>query len=486
MDGVIDIPAELRGAPKALYEAVANYRGDKAVREYMLVGGGGTGKSFGIGIVLRWLAETYPGIRILVLRKTRRSLTESFCKTWEKDVLLSDDPCLQGGSRTNRHSYTIRPEGWYGNPSEVVLGGLDEPGNLFSTDYDVVYVQQAEQIDLGTWAKFRRALRNFGHPDLRLQLLIADVNPAEPTHWLRARADRGHIAELLSLHKDNPRWWDNVKGEWTEEGNAYVKSLAEMPEGPDKDRLYYSRWSARAGLVWRTYSAATHIIKAPHRAPSWFMGSMDWGTQHPGVLQIWGVDGDNTAYRVREYYARNRSLDWWADKLVECYDAFQPMRCVMADPSRPDAIGHMNMRLGAHVKSRSLPHMVRGADNSKTRSGHGDLSGLDLVRVRLHERKLFLIEGALCERDESLVGDGVPWCSEMEFPQYCYDLDDEGRPIGENTDKDCADHGMDCVRYSQNYIWGRDLSEPPPPKRFAPGSLGQILGHESILARMSN
>jgi hypothetical protein len=166
---------------------------------------------------------------------------------------------------------------------------------------------------------------------------------------------------------------------------------------------------------------------------------------------------------------------------VECYDAFQPLRAVMADPSRPDAIEHMNIRLGSHIKARSLPHIVRGADNTKTRSGVGDLSGLDLVRVRLQEKRLFLIEGALRERDETLVEEGVPWCAEMEFPQYVYELDDEGRPEGENTDKDCADHAMDCVRYAQNYIWGRDLSEPPQPKRFAPGSLGQLLRHEEVM-----
>ena len=482
---LLEIPVVLRGAPLKLLDDLVGHAGPPEVREYLIEGPAGTGKSRGVGEVLFWIAMTYPGTRGLVLRWTRKSLTDSFLKTWEDDVLVPGDPCLAGASRNNRHSYTIAPPGWDGPKSEIVLGGLDEPGNLLSTDFDWIYVQQTEQIDLSTWMKLRTRLRNFGHPEFKLLPLIADVNPVEPTNWLNIRAQRGNMVRLVSRHEDNPKLYSKKAGGWLPEGTAYINSLDAMPEGPDKDRLRYGRWSARAGLVWRTYDSAVHVIKSPTRKPAWYMGTMDWGTQHPGVLQVWGVDGDNTAYRVREYYARGRSLDWWAEKLVECYDEFQPVRIVKADPSRPDAIEHMNSRLGSHIDARFLPHIVSGANNTKTRSGGGDLSGLDLVRVRLAERKLFLIEGALRERDQSLVDDGAPWCSEMEFPQYTYDLDDAGRAIGENTDKDCADHGMDCVRYAQNYIWGKDLSDPIPPKRFAPGSLGQMLGHEALLARMS-
>lgn len=476
---LLEMPVVLRGAPLRLLDDIMEHKGPPEVREYLIEGPAGTGKSRGVGEVLLWIAMTYPGTRGLVLRWTRKSLTDSFLKTWEEDVLPPGDPILDGAARNNRHSYTIKPPDWDGTPSEIVLGGLDEPGNLLSTDFDWIYVQQTEQIDLGTWMKLRTRLRNFGHPEFKLLLLIADVNPVEPTNWLNVRAERGHMRRLISRHEHNPKLYDK-HGNPHPEGRAYIDSLDAMPEGPDKDRLRWGIWSARAGLVWR-YIAKDHLIPGPLRAPAWYVGSMDWGTQHPGALQIWGVDGDNTAYRVREYYARARSLDWWAQKCVECYDLYQPLRAIVADPSRPDAIEHMNKRLGAHIGARSLPHIVRPADNTKTCVGAGDLSGLDLVRVRLQEKRLYLIEGALRERDESLVEEGLPWCSEMEFPQYTYELDDEGKPVGENTDKDCADHGMDCVRYATNFIWGKNLAAPAPPKAFRPGSLGHLLRHSEVL-----
>lgn len=481
---VVELPVELRGAPLRLLDDILEHSGPPEVREYLIEGPAGTGKSRGVGEVLLWIAMTFPGTRGLVLRWTRKSLTDSFLKTWEEDILPPGDPILAGAARNNRHSYSIKPPDWDGTASEIVLGGLDEPGNLLSTDFDWIYVQQTEQIDLGTWMKLRTRLRNFGHPDLKLLLLIADVNPVEPTNWLNVRAQRGHMKRLVSRHEDNPKLYD-AKGKAHPEGAAYITSLDAMPEGPDKDRLRWGRWSARAGIVWQ-FDAKVHEVERPddlrQLGIKWYCGSMDWGTQHPGVMQIWGVDGDNNAYRVAEWFHTHKSLDWWADRVVQSYKEFQPLRSIPADPSRPDALEHMNRRLGEYTGG-SYPHLVRAADNTKTRSGVGDLSGLDLVRVRLAEKRIKFVKGSLRDRDESLVELGVPWCSEMEFPQYTYELDDEGRPLGENTDKDCSDHGMDCVRYAQNYIWGRDLSEPPQPKRFAPGSLGHRLGHEKVLRR---
>ena len=482
---------ELRGAPLELLEQIENYTGPREVREYLIEGPGGSGKSRGVGEVLHWLGMTYPGIRILVVRKWRRSLTQSFLQTWEDEIIGVGDPMLQGSARLNRSNYLFKPIDWEGKPTEVVLAGLDDPENLFSTNYDVVYAQQTEQLDLSTWSRFRRATRNFGHPDLRLQLMIADVNPAEPTHWLNTRASKGDMIRLVSYHTDNPRWYMlDAEGKLhkTERGHAYIDGLRKMPEGPDKERLYYGRWSARAGLVWSNYRANIHEIERPSDLSTlgikWYCGSMDWGYQHPGVLQVWGVDGDNRAYRVAEWYRTGKTLDYWADRVTEACKEFTPFRGIVADPSRPDAIDAMNTRLGLE----GLPHYVREANNKKTKAGAGDFSGLDLVRDKLAIQgdgrpAMFFVKGSTRDRDEGLVNEGLPWCAEMEVWQYTYELNDDGKPTGENTDKDCRDDAMDATRYAECFIWTKDLSEPVHVPKFAPGTLGQKLGHEAVMRK---
>jgi hypothetical protein len=296
------------------------------------------------------------------------------------------------------------------------------------------------------------------------------------------------MRRLRSYHTDNPRYYDDVAKSWTPEGRAFIGQLRAMPEGPDKERLCWGRWSARAGLVWNNYRANVHEIERPadlkELGITWFCGSMDWGYQHPGVLQIWGVDGENRAYRVAEWYRTGKTLDYWADRVAEACKEFTPFRAIVADPSRPDAIEAMNKRLGIE----KLPHYVREADNRKAKTGGGDFGGLDLVRDKLAAQAdgkpaIYFVKGSTRDRDEALVEAGEPWCAEMEMPQYTYDLDDDGRPMGENTDKDCRDDAMDATRYAECYIWLKDLADPKPTAHFAPGSLGQKLGHEAVLAR---
>jgi len=95
--------------------------------EVLLDGPAGTGKSRAIGEYLHYLAETYPGCRIVVIRKTRASLTESWMVTFEQKVLPpgheSINPNKQRGHRT---SYN------YSNGSHIVLGGMDNATRLFS------------------------------------------------------------------------------------------------------------------------------------------------------------------------------------------------------------------------------------------------------------------------------------------------------------------------------------------------------------------
>lgn len=474
-----------------MLEEIEAHTGPKEVREYLIEGPAGSSKSRTICEVLWYLSHRYPGTRWLILRKTFRSLAESFKQTFEDETVPPGDSCLRGPNRIQRTNYSIEVDGWDGPPTEFVLAGLDEPYNLFSTNFDGLYVMQAEQIDLQTWIRLGTRMRNFSHPELRIAPMIADVNPVEPTHWLNTRANKGLMTRLISRHTDNPRWFPNgPKAPPSEEGRAFIDSLLRMPEGPDKERLCFGRWHARGGLVWDNYRSNVHEIERPANVVEafklkWFAGSMDWGYEHAGVLQIWGVDEANRRYRVAEWYRTRKGPDWWADKLVGAYHEFQPLRGVPADPSRPDMIDHMNERLGL-IRGERMPHLVFGADNKKTRTGQGDMSGLALVRTGLANQAdgkpaIYFVKGSLRERDEVLVEAGVPYCTEMEIPQYVREMDDAGNPVGENTDPDCVQDGCDATRYANTYVWAKDLSEAEIAPRFKAGSLGDILGHEAVM-----
>ena len=163
---------EIRGAAKRLFslsqeevsQALTGGKGRK-VHELVLHGPGGTGKSRGILTWLWWLMDNYARLwphreegktlRILMCRETRVSLTQSGLTTWEDSVVPAGHPMLQGAGKAQRQSY-VHP----GTGAELVLAGMDEPTRLFSTDYDIVYIQEATEITENAWESLRRGLRN--------------------------------------------------------------------------------------------------------------------------------------------------------------------------------------------------------------------------------------------------------------------------------------------------------------------------------------
>src|SRR6185295_13090648 len=73
--------------------------------EILLDGPAGTGKSRAILEKFHLCCMKYPGIRALILRKTRESMTESVLVTFEERVLPEGSPLMAGASRANRGSY---------------------------------------------------------------------------------------------------------------------------------------------------------------------------------------------------------------------------------------------------------------------------------------------------------------------------------------------------------------------------------------------
>src|SRR5579864_8274647 len=124
--------------------------------EIMLSGPAGTGKTLAAVYKLHRVAAKYPGARCLVVRKTRESLTQSVLVTFENNVLSPQwfARIAQGCQRRVRQSYV------YPNGSEIVVGGLDKPSKVMSTEFDLILVNQAEETLESDWESLSSRLRN--------------------------------------------------------------------------------------------------------------------------------------------------------------------------------------------------------------------------------------------------------------------------------------------------------------------------------------
>jgi hypothetical protein len=289
------------------------------VPELVLSGPAGTGKSRACLEKLHLCALKYAGMRGLIIRKTRESLSEAALVTYEDKVLHEYDALHDGPRRNFRQAYH------YPNKSEIVVGGLDKPGKIMSTEYDMIYVQEATELDLVDWLSLTTRLRNNVMP---YQQLLADCNPDAPTHWLWLRAQSQMVTMLHSRHEDNPRLYRS--GDWTAEGREYREKLERLGtlnpetgqrEGAEYQRLGLGQWVQASGVVygvWVDGPPDGNVTETAEYIPDggdvlWsvddgYSGALDPQTNqytansHPRVFGLYQLRHDGTIARFAESY----------------------------------------------------------------------------------------------------------------------------------------------------------------------------------------
>lgn len=138
-----------RGAARSLFEDQRS--------EILLSGPAGTGKSRACLEKLHAAALKHAGMRGLVLRKTLVSLGSTALVTWRTyvvaEALEAGTVVYYGGSAEEPPQYR------YDNGSVVVIGGLDKPTRIMSSEYDMIYVQEAIELTAEDWESVLTRLR---------------------------------------------------------------------------------------------------------------------------------------------------------------------------------------------------------------------------------------------------------------------------------------------------------------------------------------
>lgn len=442
MTATLDAPAKVvRFQARGAIGQLMRCRADEALVE----GPAGTGKSRGILEYVNWCADQYPGVRVLLARKTRASMSQSVLVTWEDHVHAGGHESLNGSSRHHRSTYKYR------NGSEVVVAGLDDPERIKSTEFDVVYINEATEVTLNDWEMVVGRLRNGKMP---WQQAIADCNPDTPMHWLNRRADAGMMQRLLSRHRDNPRYF-TVDGQRTAEGDGYLKKLDRLT-GVRGLRLRDGKWAAAEGVVYDTYDPATHLIDRFDIPDEWErIRCIDFGYTNPFTCQWWALDGDRRMYLYREVYGTRRLVEDWA-ATINKLSAGETYASTIADHDAGDRA--TLDKYGIHTVAAHKP--------VKT--------GIELVQSRMRieddgRPRIMLLRDTLHQADQDLLDDRKPTCLIEELPGYAYPPGRDGKPNREEPIKD-GDHGCDAMRYAVawadgNRVYIGGLGDDAAPER---------------------
>jgi phage terminase large subunit len=419
--------------------------------EVLISGPAGTGKSRACLEKLHAMALQNPGMRALMVRKTAVSLADAALQTFRKfvipEALTAGLVEWYGGSRQEPAQYR------YSNGSAVMVGGMDNPIKVMSTEYDAIYVQELIELTVDDYEALTSRLRN---GVVSFQQLLADTNPDAPFHWVKQRVDRGDMTMLESRHEDNPVLFaeDPATGRrtMTAIGKSYIGKLDRLT-GTRHRRLRLGLWVASEGIIYEEYDPNIHVIDSfpiPDDWARWW--AVDFGYVNPFVMQCWAEDGDGRLFMYREIYHSRR--------LVE--DHCKQMMKIVAPGSRWTEDGDLIVGQWIEPKPRLVicDHDAEGRATLERYLGTGSYpadknvaEGIQYVQQRLkvegpNTPRLFFLKGATIERDPVMEDQGRPTATQDELLSYIWAKPPKTveKPPKDEPEKE-NDHGADTMRY---------------------------------------
>jgi PBSX family phage terminase large subunit len=407
--------------------------------ETLICGPAGTGKSRVCLEKLNLCASKYPGMRGLIVRKTRESLTQSTMVTFDKFVL---PPNGQVRWRTSEQQYS------YANGSVIAVGGMDKASKVLSSDYDMIYIPEATEL---TEEDYETLLTRARLGVMPYNQIIADCNPDVPYHWLKRRADMEVLHLIPSVHEDNPTLYDHATKEWTPRGLDYIQKLDSLT-GVRYKRLRLGLWAAAEGMVFDTFNRDFHLINRFPVPKEWErIWVVDFGYTNPFVWQCWAINPEGVAYRIAEIY--------YTQLLVE--DAADAIRTWKRNEGEPDPSviicdwdAEGRATLERHLEMETVPadkNVMEGIEAVKS-----------MMKPTAEECRMYFLRDSLLDKDPDLAESSKPTCTEEEIEGY--EWQDPKKKKKEGPKKQ-DDHGCDCMRYLASYAngeygeWSMGMSE---------------------------
>lgn len=297
-DYVLPVAPRFRGEAKRL----------QALRdpEMVISGPSETGKTWAALWYVDHFLRSYPGAQGALVRKIRKTIAPTVLRTYLRIQALHRDPATAYGGNN--------PE-WYDYPNgaRLWIGGMDDPGKVLSGERDIIYANQAEELDEADWETLTTRATGRGSV-APYTTVIGDCNPGPADHWIIRRRDSGALTFLESKHEDNPSLYDDA-GAITVQGERTMTVLDKLT-GVRYLRLRKGLWVGAEGQYFDQLDEALHIRPAPDRAlwRHWWL-SLDYGWSHPLSAGLFCATESGEVWLVDCHHAAKWTIQQHADAL---------------------------------------------------------------------------------------------------------------------------------------------------------------------------
>jgi PBSX family phage terminase large subunit len=366
LNGGIGSGKSIAGAVRTLYAALGSIGGAKV-------------QTPNVGVVT---APTYPMLRDASIR-TFFEIAGDLVTDWRKSENIA----------------VLR------NGSEILFRSADKPDTLRGPNLTYWWGDEAAYYQSDVWRVMIGRLRQYG-----AQGYAWVTTTPKGRNWLYREFVQQQRADyaIFNIRTTQNPFLDR----------AYVAGLQEAYTGDFARQELEGDFVAFEGLIYPEFNRDTHVTTEAAGQYAYYLAGVDWGYANPGVILVFGVDGDGRMTLVREEYQRQRRIEEWAALARALYDTFR-IQTFYCDPAEPDFI--------AAFQAAGCP---------ATQANNEVLPGIQAVKNRLVLR-----------------GDGRPRLrlsaeavnTAVEFEQYAWM---ENRDGVRDAPKKTNDHALDALRYA--------------------------------------
>lgn len=411
----------------------------------MIKGPAETGKTFAACWFIDSVMRQYSGVQIVLARKIRDTIVPTVLQTYIKIINKLGGVEPYGGKTPIWYDYV-------GTGSRLWLAGLDDPGKALSSERDIIYINQCEEISVNDWEILStRATGRAGNLDW--SLILGDANPGPKNHW---STQRKSLYVMRSVHKDNPALF-NDDGSTTAQGDKTLQILSNLSE-PRRSRLFLGLDVSAEGQVYAGFDSDKHVIarfKIPFEWPR--IRAIDFGFKNPFVCSWYAYDAmRNILYRYREIYFTQRLVEDHAKQIAKCegweFDVEQRLVTWHRPISERENIVATICDHDAEDRATLTKYGIENIPAFKAIK-----LGIEAVQNRLkfdvdtQNYGIYFLEDSLVEVDPELERVYLPTCTEDEFDGYVWAETKDNKP---NTELpvDKLNHGMDTLRYVVAFV----------------------------------
>ena len=296
-------------------------------------GARGGGKSWAVRTKAKLLALRYPGIKLLIVRRTYPELMNNHIQILRGELLQA--------ARYNDKDKVLR----FLNGSTIHFMYCDKDGDLDrlqGVEYDVIFLDEATQLSeyqMKTISACLRGVNDFpkriyytcnpggqGHGYIKRIFIDrqyeAGEDPADYSfiqslvrdNKALMAAQPDYIKQLEALPEKLRRAW--LEGDWDIFEGQFFEDFRAAPDLQACARAGITPEEARRRGLW------THVIPAFDPPAGWKLyRSFDWGYSRPFSCGWWAVDYDGRLYRILELYGcgrePNQGLKWTPDQVFQ-------------------------------------------------------------------------------------------------------------------------------------------------------------------------